>query len=316
MALSRCEQHDMSTHLSHKPPPRDGVAAATIHLPAGPWRTVFDCLVAHFATIAADEWVSRFERGRVLGASGQPLSIDTAYREGLRVHYYREVAAEPRIPFEASIVHQDDHLLVVDKPHFLPVSPVGGYVRETLLTRLQQLLGNPELVPLHRLDRGTAGLIMFSTHRASRAAYQTLFRERRITKEYAAIAPELPNIPFPLTRSTRLERGDPFVLTREIAGTPNAQTRIEVTSASGEWWRYALFPVTGKKHQLRVHMAALGAPIRNDDFYPTLLERDPCDFSRPLQLLARALSFTDPVSGTQRDFVSALDLGPVVDVPN
>lgn len=303
----------MSSYVSHKPPPRDGVAASTIHLPAGPWRTVFDCLVAHFATIAADEWKTRFERGRVLDASGQPLSIDAAYREGLRVHYYREVAAEPRIPFEASIVHQDDHLLVVDKPHFLPVSPVGRYVRETLLTRLQQSLGNPELVPLHRLDRGTAGLVMFSTNRTSRAAYQSLFRERRITKEYAAIAPALPNIVLPLTRSTRIERGEPFMLRREIAGTPNAQTRIEVTSACGAWWRYALFPVTGKKHQLRVHMAALGAPIRNDDLYPTLLDRDPCDFSRRLQLLARALSFVDPVSGAQRDFVSALDLEPVGD---
>ena len=298
----------MTSEISQKPPPRDGVAAATIHLPAGPWRTVFDCLAAHFATIAESEWVSRFERGLVLDASGQPLSIDAAYREGLRVHYYREVAAERHIPFEASIVHRDDHLLVVDKPHFLPVSPVGRYVRETLLTRLQQSLGNSDLAPLHRLDRGTAGLIMFSTNPASRAAYQALFRERRIQKEYAAIAPALPHVVFPAIRSTRIERGEPFVLSREVAGTPNTQTRIEVKSTSGEWWRYALFPVTGKKHQLRVHMAALGAPIRNDDFYPTLLERDPYDFSRPLQLLARALSFVDPVSGARRDFVSALEL--------
>src|SRR5215212_1239203 len=125
-----------------KPPPRDGVAASTIHLPAGPWRTVFDCLVAHFATISRDEWLGRFQRARVLDAQGRPLSIDSAYREGLRVHYYREVAAEQRIPFEASIIHRDDHLLIVDKPHFLPVSPVGSYVRETLLSRLQQSFGN------------------------------------------------------------------------------------------------------------------------------------------------------------------------------
>lgn len=298
----------MSIEIPHKPPPRDGIAAATIHLPAGPWSTVFDCLVAHFATIAEDEWLSRFQRGRVLDASGRPLSIDAGYREGLRVHYYREVAAERPIPFEPSIVHQDEHLLVVDKPHFLPVSPVGGYVRETLLTRLQQSFGNSELAPLHRLDRGTAGLIMLSTNRASRAAYQSLFRERRIEKEYAAIAPALPSMVFPLTRCTRIERGEPFVRSREIAGIPNTLTRIEVKSASGEWWRYALFPTTGKKHQLRVHMAALGAPIRNDDFYPTLLERDPYDFSRPLQLLARSLSFVDPLSGAHRAFVSALDL--------
>jgi tRNA pseudouridine32 synthase/23S rRNA pseudouridine746 synthase len=302
------QQLTMSSEMPHKPPPRDGVAAATIYLPAGPWTTVFDFLVAHFATISENEWESRFERGRVLDASGRPLSIDAAYREGLRVHYYREVPAEQRIPFEASIVHRDEHLLVVDKPHFLPVTPVGGYVRETLLTRLQQSLGNSELAPLHRLDRGTAGLIMLSTNRASRAAYQALFRERRIDKEYEAIAPALPDLDFPAIRRTRIERGEPFVLSREVAGTPNTETRIEVKSASGQWWRYALFPTTGKKHQLRVHMAALGAPIRNDDFYPTMLERDPDDFSRPLQLLARALSFVDPVSGARRDFVSALDL--------
>jgi tRNA pseudouridine32 synthase / 23S rRNA pseudouridine746 synthase len=298
----------LSSKPPRKPPPRDGIAAATIHLPAGPWGTVFDCLVAHFATVSEDAWMSRFQRGRVLGASGEPLSIDAVYREGLRVHYFREVAAERHIPFEASIVHHDDHLLVVDKPHFLPVSPVGGYVRETLLTRLQISLGNSELAPLHRLDRGTAGLILLSTNRASRAAYQTLFLERRIEKEYAAIAPALPHMVFPVIRRTRLERGEPFVLSREVAGTPNTQTRIEVKSASGEWWRYALFPTTGKKHQLRVHMAALGAPIRNDDFYPTMLERDPDDFSRPLQLLARALSFVDPLSGAHRNFVSGLDL--------
>lgn len=264
--------------------------------------------MARFAAVGEKEWASRFQRGRVLDADGQPLAIDAAYREGLRVHYYREVPAERRIPFEASILHHDDHLLIVDKPHFLPVSPVGDYVRETLLTRLQHTLGNTELAPLHRLDRGTAGLIMFSTNRASRGAYQALFRERRIVKEYAAIAPPLPHVSFPVLRATRIERGEPFILSREVEGAVNAQTRIEVRSTSGRWWRYALFPLTGKKHQLRVHMAALGAPIRNDDSYPTRIELDPDDFSRPLQLLARALSFVDPISGANRTFMSTLDL--------
>jgi tRNA pseudouridine32 synthase / 23S rRNA pseudouridine746 synthase len=224
------------------------------------------------------------------------------------VHYYREVPAEQRIPFDASIVYQDDHLLVVDKPHFLPVTPVGGYVRETLLTRLQQRLANTDLVPLHRIDRGTAGLVMFSTRRASRAAYQALFREHRIQKEYEAIAPALPDVCFPLTRCTRIERGEPFNISREVAGPPNTRTRIELRSPAGQWRRYALFPVTGKKHQLRVHMAALGAPIRNDDLYPVVLGRDPYDFDHPLQLLARVLSFVDPVSGVPRAFESTLRL--------
>lgn len=298
----------MAGETSGKPPLRDGVAASTLHLPAGEWRTVFDCLVAHFDGIGEAAWTDRFRRDCVLDSRGRPLSMDTAYREGLRVHYYREVPAEQRIPFEAAIAHQDDHLLVVDKPHFLPVTPVGGYVRETLLTRLKQLLANPDLVPLHRIDRGTAGLVMFSTNRASRAAYQALFREHRIHKEYEANAMALPDVAFPLTRCTRIERGEPFKISREVPGLANAHTRIEVRSAVGQWWRYALFPVTGKKHQLRVHMAALGAPIRNDDLYPVILDRDPYDFARPLQLLARALSFVDPMSGALRTFESGLRL--------
>jgi tRNA pseudouridine32 synthase/23S rRNA pseudouridine746 synthase len=298
-------QHEL---FHRKPPLRDGVAASTLHLPAGPWRTVFECLVTHFNGIAETAWASRFQRGCVLDSEGRPLSMEAAYREGLRVHYYREVAAEQRIPFDVSIAHQDDHLLVVDKPHFLPVTPVGDYVRETVLTRLKQRLSNIDLVPLHRIDRGTAGLVMFSTNRASRAAYQALFREHRIQKEYEAIATALPDVAFPLTRCTRIERGEPFMISREAPGLPNTRTRIELRSAFGEWWRYALFPVTGKKHQLRVHMAALGAPIRNDDLYPVILDRDPYDFDRPLQLLARALSFVDPISGELRTFESALRL--------
>lgn len=289
-------------------PLRDGIAASTLHLPAGPWRTVFDCLVTHFGTIGEEVWASRFRRGCVLDSEGRPLSMEAEYREGLRVHYYREVPAEQRIPFDASIVYRDDHLLVVDKPHFLPVTPVGGYVRETLLTRLKQRLADIDLVPLHRIDRGTAGLVMFSTNAGSRAAYQALFREHLIQKEYEAVAPALPDVGFPLTRCTRIERGEPFMTSREVAGLPNSNTRIEVRSAAGEWWRYALFPVTGKKHQLRVHMAALGAPIRNDDLYPVILNRDPYDFDHPLQLLARALSFIDPITGAQRTFASRLCL--------
>lgn len=298
----------MTKERSVKPPPRDGIPASTLHLPAGQWRTIFDCLVTHFDGIGAAAWESRFQRGCVLDSQGRPLSMESAYREGLRVHYYREVPAEQRIPFDASIVDQDEHLVVVDKPHFLPVTPVGGYVRETLLTRLQQRLANADLVPLHRIDRGTAGLVMFSTNRSSRAAYQALFREHRIEKEYEAVALALPDIAFPLTRCTRIERGEPFNISREVPGVPNTRTRIELRSSVGEWWRYALFPVTGKKHQLRVHMAALGAQIRNDDLYPAILDRDPYDFDRPLQLLARALSFVDPMSGVPRTFESALRL--------
>jgi len=269
---------------------------------------VLDCLTAHFTAIAREQWVSRMDRGLVLDERGVALTPGSPYRPGLRVHYYREVPAETPIPFVETLLYADEHLVVADKPHFLPVAPVGRYVRETLLTRLRQRLANPELSPLHRIDRGTAGLVMFSARPASRNAYQALFREGRIAKHYEAIAPALPARQFPLTRASRIVRGEPFVRSQEVVGPVNARTRIEVAQDEGRLWRYTLYPETGKKHQLRVQPAALGAPIVNDDFYPVMIERAADDFSRPLQLLARGLRFRDPVTGHEREFVSRLRL--------
>jgi tRNA pseudouridine32 synthase / 23S rRNA pseudouridine746 synthase len=208
------------------------------------------------------------------------------------------------------VLHVDAHLVVADKPHFLPVTPAGGYVRETLLARLVQRLGNPDLVPLHRIDRDTAGLVLFSANPATRDAYQSLFRQRRIHKSYEALAPALPGLSFPLVHASRLEKGEPFFRRREVEGVPNSETRIDVIERTDACWRYALEPVTGRKHQLRVHMAALGAPILNDRVYPKLVAADDlCDrFERPLKLLARTLVFEDPLSGAARRFESTLVL--------
>ncbi|MNM82319.1 Ribosomal large subunit pseudouridine synthase A [compost metagenome] len=221
------------------------------------------------------------------------------------------MAQETPIPFVESILHVDEHLVVADKPHFLPVTPSGQYVEETLLARLAKRLGNPLLVPLHRIDRLTAGLVLFSANPASRPAYQALFRERRIHKHYEAIAPALPTLEFPHIRRTRMVDGDPFILMQEVEGAPNSETRIDVLERRGDLWRYDLRPVTGKRHQLRVHMAALGAGLCNDPLYPVLLsrkEREAEDYSRPLKLLARGLEFSDPLSGELRKFESELQL--------
>ncbi|MBO3277668.1 RluA family pseudouridine synthase [Pseudomonas schmalbachii] len=285
--------------------------ASTLHLPAGPWATVLDCLCAHFPAIDRETWLDRMDRGRVLDAEGKPVGPQAVYREGLRIHYFREVVQETPIPFVESILHVDEHLVVADKPHFLPVTPSGQYVEETLLARLAKRLGNPLLVPLHRIDRLTAGLVLFSANPASRPAYQALFRERRIHKRYEAIAPALPALEFPHIRRTRMVDGDPFILMQEVEGTPNSETRIDVLERRGDLWRYDLQPVTGKRHQLRVHMAALGAGLCNDPLYPVLLsrqEREAEDYSRPLKLLARGLEFSDPLSGEPRKFDSGLQL--------
>ena len=282
--------------------------ASTVHLPAGTWASVLEALCAHFPAITREQWLDRIARGRVLDALGVAITADSPYREGMRIHYHREVADEAEIPFTETVLHVDEHLVVADKPHFLPVTPAGGFVEQTLLRRLIRRLHNPHLVPLHRIDRATAGLVLFSANPASRAAYQALFRERRIAKQYEALAAPLPGLVFPLWRRSRIVRGEPFFRMRESAGEPNSETRIEVIERDATRWRYALYPVTGRKHQLRVHMAALGAAILHDTSYPALSERAADNHATPLKLLAQELAFVDPLSGEPRHFRSQLTL--------
>ena len=290
------------------------MAASTLQLPQATFVWLLDGLCGRFPRVDRQQWAQRMTSGRVLDASGHPLGIDTPYRVGQVIHYFREVEVEPRIPFEATIVHADPHLVVVDKPHFLPVAPTGIYVHETLLTRLVHKLDNPDLVPLHRIDRGTAGLVLFSANRATRGVYQALFRQRRIDKDYEALAPPIRGVTWPLLRQSCLVRGQPFFRMQEVDGPVNATSWIErIEPGEGrvgdrdeakELWRYRLRPVTGRKHQLRVHMAALGAAILNDRVYPMLLPKRPDDYAQPMQLLARTLQFEDPLSGLQRHFTS------------
>ena len=285
--------------------------ASRLQLPPGQWNNLLDGLCARFPGVARSTWLDRFARGRVLDASRQALAADAPYRVGATVFYFREVPDEPPIPFQETLLHVDEHLVVVDKPHFLPVVPAGRHVRETLLARLVRRLGNRDLVPLHRIDRETAGLVLFSATPGSRAAYQALFRQQRILKRYEAVAPGLPGQVLPMLRESRLVVGQPFFRMQEVQGQANARTRIEVLESEGPWWRYTLFPLGGRKHQLRVQMAGLGAPIRHDAYYPVLKPLAAGDYSRPLQLLAQSLAFSDPLSGLERRFESRQRLGPL-----
>ncbi|MEX0179300.1 MULTISPECIES: pseudouridine synthase [unclassified Stenotrophomonas] len=279
-----------------------------LQLPPGDWASLLEGLCARFPRVDRLQWESRFARGRVQDAQGRALAADMPWQVGLEIRYFREVADEPVIPFVETILHHDAHLLVADKPHFLPTAPAGAFVRETLLARLVERTGNTELVPLHRLDRLTAGLVLFSTQSETRDAYQRLFRERRIEKTYEALAPALPDLRFPLERHSRLQPGEPFFRMAEVPGEPNARTRVEVIDAHGPVWRYRLVPESGRKHQLRVHMAALGAPILGDGFYPQLQDRPQGEGEPPLQLLAQALAFNDPLTGQRRSFRSVRTL--------
>ncbi|MEE1868952.1 pseudouridine synthase [Pseudomonas auratipiscis] len=281
--------------------------ASTVCLPPGNWVTVLDCLSEHFKAIGREQWLDRIARGRVLDVHGQPISATLAYKPGLRIHYFREVPNEKVIPFQEQILHVDEHLVVADKPHFLPVTPTGEYVEHTLLRRLIRRLDNPSLVPLHRIDRHTAGLVLFSANPQSRSAYQSLFPNRQIDKQYQAIAPALAHLQFPRVHKSRMVNGEPFFRMQEVEGQSNSETLARVLEKNGELWRYALSPITGKTHQLRVHMTALGASICNDPFYPQVLQEQD-DYSKPLKLLARSLRFNDPLSGEERYFESRLTL--------
>ena len=282
--------------------------ASTLYLPPGTWPTVLDCLCAHFRAISREQWLDRITRGRVLDAGGAPISPFLAYKEGLRIHYFREVPNETPIPVQEAILYADEHLVVADKPHFLPVTPAGEYVEQTLLRRLIRTLDNPHLVPLHRIDRHTAGLVLFSANPDSRSAYQSLFPTRKIEKRYEAIARALPDLELPRVHKSRLVEGEPFFRMREGEGISNTETLVDVCEKNGDLWRYALYPVTGKKHQLRVHMAALGAGICNDPFYPEVLNDALDDYANPLKLLAQSLRFADPLTGQERFFESRIRL--------
>lgn len=286
----------------------DGVGPSTVHLPAGEWSTVLAFLQYRFPDVGCDVWYARMQRKQVVDDDGQLIGVETKYRANACIHYYREINDEPHIPFEAEVIYQDEHLLVADKPHFLPVIPSGRFLHETLLVRLKKKYSLDDLVPLHRIDRGTAGIVMFSVNPATRGLYQSLFSRREVHKTYEAIAPSLPNLQFPLTRRSRMVEGEPFFRMQEIAGIPNSETKIDVLEQRGDLSLYQLNPVTGKKHQLRLHMAALGAGIVNDNFYPDALPDVEDDFSQPLRLSARAIEFADPLTRDRRCFESGCEL--------
>ena len=292
-------------------PAHDGVAASRVVIAPGRWARVIDFLLARFPHISAEDWQQRLAQGLVLGDEGQPLQADTPAMGGGWLYYYRAVENEAAIPFEHQVLYRDAHLLVVDKPHFLPVIPSGKYLQHTLLLRLKKSLDVPDLVPIHRIDRDTAGLVLFSLQAQSRDTYSALFRERRVEKTYEAIAPFDAALAMPQRRESRIRVGEHFMQQAEVQGPVNAITDIEVLEVCGPWARYQLRPFSGQRHQLRVHMMALGLPILNDGIYPQLTPEGSSDARKPLQLLAKCLAFEDPVSGQKMVFESQLRLLPL-----
>ena len=287
----------------------EGVSSSRVYLPSGQSHAcLLDFFVTTFPHIDASEWRSRFDEGLVFNQEGEALPASHAYIPNTHLLYFRRLAREPDLPFEEVILFQDEHILVADKPHFLPVTPSGLYLHQTLLNRLKKKTGIQNLSPMHRIDRDTAGLVIFSINPPERAQYQNLFRDRAVKKVYEAIAPyseELIN-KLPMTYQSRLEASEHFLQMQEVEGEANADTFIELLEVKKPWARYRLSPGSGKKHQLRCHLNSLGIPIRHDQIYPILTpyQEYDLDFSKPLQLLAKEIYFKDPVTGQERSFSS------------
>ena len=303
-------------------PVRDGVNATRLRLPdEGPWDTAMDYMMHRWGHIDPQGIEDRFDAGEIVGEAGVPLDRTTPLQRHTFIWYYRSLPPETRIPVELNILHQDEHLLVVDKPHFLPTTPGGTYIQESALVRLRNQLRLPDLIPMHRLDRMTAGILLLSTNPETRGKYQVLFEKRQVQKEYECVsaaepAPGHPAVDFPVVVRNRMTKSRSYLLAEVIEGVPNAETRIERLrtfdapddAAAPRRALYRLKPHSGKTHQLRVHMASLGLGIVNDAFYPELLDKAPDDYAKPLQLLARGIRFVDPISGSPVEYRSRLEL--------
>ncbi|OEJ96923.1 pseudouridine synthase [Streptomyces thermolilacinus] len=289
---------------------RDGVDAVRVRLPVGRWATLREHLTERYGhVIGVDRVDAMLADGAFVGADGRAVAGDEPYAAGRTLWFHREFPPEEPVPFEVGVVHRDERIVVADKPHFLATTPRGRHVTETALARLRRGLGLPHLQPAHRLDRLTAGLVLFVVRPEDRGAYQTLFRDRRVRKEYEALAPYDPDLALPVTVRSHIVKERGVVAAYEVPGAePNSESRIELVERRGGLARYRLVPETGRTHQLRVHMSALGVPILDDPLYPVVREDGPEDYARPLRLLARVLEFTDPYDGSPVRFESRLGL--------
>lgn len=293
-------------------PQRHGLDAAWIRTPdrvpgeAPAWATMRDFLQDRLPADAGVE--ERLDAGEFVDQRGEAWHGDEPYRPNAFIWFHRPLAPEPPVPFPIEILDRSEHLLVVDKPHFLATTPRGAHVQETALVRLRRELDLPELAPAHRLDRLTAGVLLFTTRREVRGAYADVFQSRGARKTYEAIARWDASLDFPLRLTGRIEKPRGSLQAVLVPGEPNAETLVDIVETRGGWARYRLTPLTGKTHQLRLQMAGAGLPLVGDPFYPDVLDPDPADFSQPLRLVARRLSFTDPLDGSERDYVSAREL--------
>jgi tRNA pseudouridine32 synthase / 23S rRNA pseudouridine746 synthase len=276
-------------------PPRDGLGPARLRVRGG---ALGEELLTRFGPDVAAKAIA----GEVVDQHGAVVDPATVLAAGASVYLYRDLRDEVPVPFDIPVLYRDDDIVVVDKPHFLATMPRGRHVAQTALVRLRRELDLPELSPAHRLDRLTAGVLLFTTRREVRGAYQTLFARAAVHKTYVARARVNPDVALPRVVRSRIVKCRSHLQAVEEPGEPNAETLVELLSPDG---LYRLTPRTGRTHQLRVHMASLGIAIDGDSLYPNVIDVADNDFSAPLQLLAQRVEFEDPLTGARRRFVSA-----------
>ncbi len=287
------------------------LGASVVYLPdtGAPYPSLLSFFAERFPKIPREIWIERMDSGKILTEEGRPVGRETAYQPDKRLLYYREVAEEPVIPFQEVIIFQNEHLLVACKPPFLPVSPTGPYVRETLLNRLMERTGNPMLSPINRIDRETSGLVLFSANKNSRGLYQRMFMQGQVHKTYAAVTHfSGESIKSHWLVENRIGEGEPWFRMCICPGAINARSHIRLLRAMGDLALFELQPLTGKKHQLRLHLSSLGFPILHDRCYPQLLSKTADDFCRPLQLLSRKIEFKDPLTDRRMVFATTRSL--------
>ena len=274
-----------------------------------PYPSILSFLSRRFPAIPEEMWLNRISEGKVLDEKTGPITLDTEYIPLNRLFYFREVTSEPTIPFAEKILYLDDEILVACKPHFLPVTPGGRYVDECLLNRLRTSTGIEDLAPLHRIDRETAGIVLFSVNKSSRGTYSSLFMNGQVAKTYQAISVCTPLQGIASWEvENRIERGEPHFRMKVTSGRTNARSAINLVETKGDRARFIMHPITGKTHQLRIHMSGIGFGILNDRYYPELKDESEDNFDTPLQLIAKTLRFMDPLNGKAREFQSEREL--------
>lgn len=291
-------------------PRRHGLEAAWVRTPdadkPAPWPTLGDFLRSRLSDQAPVDRM--LAAGRFVLADASPISGAEPYAPHTFLWFHRDLRDEPEVPFEVRVLHRDERIVVVDKPHFLSTIPRGRHITQSVVVRMRAALDLPELAPAHRLDRLTAGVLLLTTERRWRAPYQQVFEHRLATKTYTAIAPVRPELALPVEVRNHLHkrRG---VLQADVHPDrePNTHTLVELVTTRGAYGLYRLSPTTGKTHQLRVHLDGLGIPILGDPLYPEVLDVDIDDFSTPLELVAQILAFPDPITGEERTFTSRIE---------